>query len=83
MGRKARGYSGDNHNHCYEGLVMSNLKTRLKRLESIKGQKTHDIVVVLNQSSDGRLIDSDGNTWTDEQADRFEGLVIVLSKDDA
>ena len=61
---------------------MSNLKTRLRRLESIKGQKTHDIVVVLNQSSDGRLIDSSGNTWTDEQTDRFEGLVIVLARDE-
>lgn len=60
---------------------MSNLKTRLKRLESIKGQKTHDIVVVLTEYGNGVLIDSDGNTWTDEQADRFEGLVIVLARD--
>lgn len=60
---------------------MSNLKTRLKRLESIRGQKVHDLVIILNEADSGLLIDQNGNEWTNEQADRYEGIVIVLSCD--
>ncbi len=61
---------------------MSNLKTRLKRLEQANGKQADNLPLVLIKDTNGRLITPSGAEISEKDADNYRGLVIELCRDD-